>query len=215
MENQESIAKIVETELDLEVVKEDILGGSPEPVPPTDGPALDEAFRVEDVKADSEPTQAEAEELPLAMQEMIEDTINDHLQPQAPDGQRKIGSQDPAHKIHWHGKDMMGNEYLGSGNDARQCNIDAGLLGSCTCHMTLNPAYVEPEAIAAEPEAKPISAFEANDFYRQGYSDGDSAYQDIKALILAWVTDQMVSSSPGAAQDVDSIPFVVYARHNR
>lgn len=113
----------------------------------------------------------------------------------------------------WHGKDIVGNEYTGFGNTTAECHEAAASAGAANCFNEPNPAFIEPEA--PTPEPKPISAFEANDFYSQGYADGDAAYQDIKLLILAWVSEQMLSSSLNMAQDIDSIPFVVYARHNR
>lgn len=141
---------------------------------PTDGPALDEAFRQEDAKEE----------------------------------------QKAAARFNWHGKDILGNVYSGTRNTSAECYSAANLAGAVNCFPENNPDFVEPE-VSIEPEAKPISAFEANDFYAQGYSDGDAAYQDVKTLILAWVSEQMLSSNLGAAQDVDNIPFVTYVRHNR
>lgn len=122
-------------------------------------------------------------------------------------------AQDPSHRFHWHGVDILGNTHLGSGNTSAECYAQQAALGAVTCHLENNPGFIEPDI--SEPEAKPISAFKANDFYAQGYADGDAAYQDIKTLILTWVTDQMLSSNPGFAQEVESLPFVVYARFNR
>ena len=151
---------------------------------PTDGPALDEAFRKEDAVADAS----------------------------AP---KIIGFQDRANRLFWHGVDILGNKYLGSGVTSADCYAQGVELGAVTCHLETNPDFIEPALPEVEPELKPISAFDANDFYTKGFADGDAAYQDIKLLVLSWVTDQMLSSNLGAVQDIDSLPFVVYARHNR
>lgn len=117
----------------------------------------------------------------------------------------------PALRFTWHGKDISGNEYSGQGATTQDCLDAAAKVGAVTCHMDQNPDFIEPEAeILPDPNAK-----ENNAFYAQGFADGDAAYQDVKTLILAWVSDQMLSSNPGFAQEVESLPFVTYVRYNR
>jgi hypothetical protein len=121
-----------------------------------------------------------------------------------------VGFQDPTHKFFWIGTDINGNTHIGSGNDASKCNVEAGLQGSSTCHLSLNPAYIEPEIPAPAPSTDD-SPSELNRFYQAGYQDGLKYFEDLKALVQAWVTEQALS---GGVADVDSLPFVVYARHN-
>lgn len=117
----------------------------------------------------------------------------------------------PVFRFTWHGKDILGNEYCGNGATTEECHDNANKAGAVHCHMDRNPNFIEPEAeIQPDPNAK-----ENNSFYAEGFADGDAAYQDVKALILAWVSDQMLSSNPGFAQDVESLPFVTYVRYNR
>ncbi len=121
-----------------------------------------------------------------------------------------IGTVNPAHKFTWHGKDINGNCYVGSGDSASQCNIDAGLAGSSTCHLEQNPDYVEP---LLEPiiENAPPTPSELNKFYTAGHADAMQYFLDLKTLVLAWATEQAMS---GGVSDVDALPFVIYARHN-
>ena len=118
-----------------------------------------------------------------------------------------IGTINPVHKFHWHGKDISGNHHVGSGDNASKCNVDAGLQGSATCHIALNPDYVDPE----DAVASVVAPVEANQHYQKGHQDGFRYFEDVKALILAWASEQALS---GGVQDVDALPFVQYARHN-
>lgn len=190
-----------------------------------------EPMQVEAIVADSEPTQAEAEVPDLHTQEMGEDMVhnetvladvvlddvtrvlNEKLRTEVPDGQRKFGMLNPAHRVFWRGKDLVGNEYEGSGDNPSQCNVDAGLMGSCTCHLRPNPSYIAPPT-SELPPAQDSQSAAFNNAYTAGWADADSAYQDLKTLILAWVADQMLSSSAASSQDTDSISFVQYVRHN-
>ncbi len=121
-----------------------------------------------------------------------------------------IGTQNPAHRFFWKGKDINGNEHVGSGDNASQCNVDAGLQGSCTCHLSTNSDFIEPIVAPVVPEAPPTPR-ELNAFYAAGHVDGLRYFEEIKALILAWATEQALS---GGVADVDALPFIVYARHN-
>lgn len=117
----------------------------------------------------------------------------------------------PVLRFKWHGKDILGNDHSGQGDTTQDCHDGAAKSGAVTCHMEQNPDFTEPEPeMLPDPNAK-----ENNAFYAEGFADGDSAYQDVKALILAWVSDQMLSSNPGMGQDVESLPFVTYVRYNR
>jgi len=117
----------------------------------------------------------------------------------------------PSLRFTWHGKDISGNSYQGQGATTQDCHDAAALAGAVTCHMDANPLFIEPEAeILPDPESH-----ENNAMYCLGFADGDAAYQDVKTLILAWVSEQMLSSNPGFAQDIESIPFVTYVRYNR
>lgn len=124
-----------------------------------------------------------------------------------------IGKLDPTHKIFWRGNDINGNEHVGSGNDPSQCNIDAGLQGSATCHLRMNPDYVEPLAVTDDgnditPDPTPS---ELNKFYQAGYADGFRYFEDLKALVVAWATEQNLS---GGLPDVEALLFVTYCRYN-
>jgi hypothetical protein len=121
-----------------------------------------------------------------------------------------IGSINPAHKYFWRGNDINGMEHVGSGDDASKCNVEAGLQGSATCHLRLNPDYVDP-VITEAPEAPAPTPRELNAFYAAGHADGLRYFEDIKTLILAWATEQNLS---GGLPDVEALPFVIYARYN-
>lgn len=123
----------------------------------------------------------------------------------------KFGTLNPAHKFFWRGNDINGNEYVGSGDNASQCNVDAGLIGSATCHLRLNPDYIEPEVKPVVVDA-PATPSELNRFFKAGFDEGHRYFEDLKALILAWASEQHLSS--GGVADVDTLPFVIYARHN-
>lgn len=125
-----------------------------------------------------------------------------------------IGTQNPAHRFFWRGHDINRREHIGSGDSASQCNIDAGLQGSCTCHLSSNPAFIEP-VIAPVAEALSPTPHDLNSFYNAGYAKGHEEafrlFEDLKALILVWVTDQNLS---GGMPDVETLPFVQYVRNN-
>lgn len=112
----------------------------------------------------------------------------------------------------WHGKDILGNKYSGYANTTQECHDAAALLGAVNCFNELNPDFVEPET---KEEIQPDpNAAENNFFYAKGYEEADQKFQDLKTMILAWVTEQMGSSNPGFAQEVESLPFVQYVRFN-
>ncbi len=131
-----------------------------------------------------------------------------------------IGTQNPEHRFFWHGRDIMGKEYIGSAMGQRECAEQATAMQSQTCHVSLNPAFVEP-AIVEEPKpdenakleeiAKLAVSGAINAAYRAGYEDADAAYKDLKALVLAWATEQILA---GNMRDTDEPAFVVYARNN-
>ncbi len=121
-----------------------------------------------------------------------------------------VGFINSSHRFFWEGKDIMDRVHVGSGDNASQCNVDAGLQGSSTCHIRRNPDFIEPEIVEPTKELPPTPR-ELNAFYKAGHEDGFRYFEDLKALILAWATDQALS---GGVPDVDALPFVVYARHN-
>lgn len=118
-----------------------------------------------------------------------------------------IGTINPVHKYFWRGNDINGTEHVGSGDDASKCNIEAGLQGSATCHLRNNPDWIDPDPdIQPTPVPKQLNAF-----YAAGHADGLRYFEDIKALVLAWATEQNLS---GGLPDVEALPFVIYARYN-
>lgn len=126
-----------------------------------------------------------------------------------------IGTQNPAHRFFWRGHDINRREHIGSGDSASQCNVDAGLQGSCTCHLSLNPAFIEPDIALPPTPAPSTSPHDLNAFYNSGYAKGhDDAFrlfEDLKTLVLAWATDQNLS---GGMPDAEALPFVQYVRNN-
>ena len=130
--------------------------------------------------------------------------------PRDVDPSAPIGTLNPAHRFFWRGNDINGREHVGSGDNASQCNVAAGLQGSSTCHLRMNPDFIEPEIPPVVVEAPPTPR-ELNAFYAAGHADGFKFYEDLKALVLSWATEQALS---GGVADVDALPMVVYARHN-
>jgi len=154
--------------------------------------------------------QAAMSEIEISDRPLSDDTteVPDNILP--PEGPALFGTQDKSHRFFWHGKDINGNTYLGSGDSASQCNVDAGLLGSSTCHLTPNPDFIEPPVIAPpDPEPSPTTL---NRFYNAGHADALRYFEDLKTLVLAWATEQNLSS--GGYPDADALAFVIYARNN-
>jgi hypothetical protein len=125
------------------------------------------------------------------------------------------GFIDPTHRFFWTGQQPDGTRHYGSAMETAEVYAQVNAIARCSCQVERNPNFIEPEIVQPVPEEKPLSAYTANDFYIRGYADGDAAYQDVKAAILAWVTEQSLSSNLTLGQEIESLPFVQYVRYNR
>lgn len=185
-----------------------------------------------------EPTQAQVETPDLAMQEAMEEAAL-HQAPHHPDFPEDapsvevplaealvrdadydvkdplgtkfnpIGTQDPTHMVHWHGRTITDVEHIGSAPTAKEAIQQSIERGTATCHTSINPLYKPPapapEVIHVDPQ---VLSF--NRGFRQGWYDADRAYQDLKNLVQLWITDQHL-----AGVEVDDVPMVIYVRNNR
>lgn len=116
----------------------------------------------------------------------------------------------PTSRFLWHGKDINGNPFTGTGETSAECYDAAALVGSATCHVDVNPAFVEPYFTEVAPPSEPTPT-DLNKFYAAGHAEGFRYFEDLRALVLAWATEQNLS---GGLADVDALPFVVYCRYN-
>ena len=161
----------------------------------------------EDVVEEGAPSEATQAEVAPTEEEVIEPSLEPTLVVN--------GFIDPTHRFFWTGQQPDGTQHYGSAMETAEVYAQVNAIARCSCQVERNPNFIEPEIVQPVPEEKPLSAYTANDFYARGYADGDAAYQDVKAAILAWVTEQTLSSNLTLGQEIESLPFVQYVRYNR
>lgn len=115
----------------------------------------------------------------------------------------------PVCRFNWHGVDILGNEYKGSADTTAYCLFESQSMGAVTCHMDNNPDFIEPE-LPKLPSTN-VAPGELHSFFMAGHEEGFRYFEDLKALVLAWATEQNLS---GGMSDAESLPFITYCRNN-